>query len=83
MHAQTKSVEPANIHAFMNIPLAELVESKTNPRTVYDDLDELTVSIKAQGVIISARRTNPAQRLLAPSPARSPPPKKRPTRRRR
>lgn len=51
MHAQTKSVEPANIHAFMSIPLAELVESKTNPRTVYDDLDELAASIKAQGVI--------------------------------
>jgi hypothetical protein len=43
---------------YVNVPLAELVESSTNPRKTFDDerLEELAASIRSKGVLFSASR---------------------------
>jgi ParB family transcriptional regulator, chromosome partitioning protein len=47
---------------YVNVPLAELVESSTNPRRTFDDerLEELTESIRSKGVLspLLARKVN-------------------------
>src|ERR1700721_2572171 len=47
---------------YMNVPLAELVESSTNPRKTFDDerLEELAESIRNKGVLspLLARKVN-------------------------
>jgi len=47
---------------YVNVPLAELVESSTNPRKTFDDdrLEELAESIRSKGVLspLLARRVN-------------------------
>jgi ParB family transcriptional regulator, chromosome partitioning protein len=47
---------------YVNVPLAELVESSTNPRKTFDDerLKELADSIRSKGVLspLLARRVN-------------------------
>lgn len=48
MSAQLK---PITLGGHYTLPLLTLAESPTNPRTVFDGLDELAASIKAQGVI--------------------------------
>jgi len=48
MSAQLK---PITLGGHYTLPLLTLVESPTNPRTVFEGLDELAASIKAQDVI--------------------------------
>ena len=47
---------------YVNVPLAELVESSTNPRKTFDDerLEELAESIRSKGVLspLLARKVN-------------------------
>jgi ParB family chromosome partitioning protein len=47
---------------YLNVPLAELVESSTNPRKTFDEekLEELAESIRSNGVLspLLARRVN-------------------------
>lgn len=47
------AVIPSRAEELRRIPLTQLVESRTNPRTVFErtGLDELAASIKAQGII--------------------------------
>jgi len=50
------------LHEYVNVPLAELVESLTNPRKTFDEekLEELAESIRAKGVLspLLARKVN-------------------------
>ena len=47
---------------YMNVPIAELIESSTNPRKVFDEerLEELAESIRSKGVLspLLVRRVN-------------------------
>jgi len=50
------------LHEYVNVPLAELVESSTNPRKTFDEerLEELAESIRSKGVLspLLTRRVN-------------------------
>ena len=54
--------EVQSLPEYVNVPLAELVESSTNPRKTFDDerLEELAESIRSKGVLspLLARKVN-------------------------
>src|ERR1700690_3293729 len=47
----TEVVKPSN--EYMNVPIAELIESSTNPRKVFDQsfIEELAESIRNRGIL--------------------------------
>ena len=55
-----EAVKP--LQEYVNVPLAELVESSTNPRKTFDEerLEELVESIRSKGILspLLARRVN-------------------------
>ncbi len=64
-----EQVVPANLKTqyLGAIPVAQIVESKTNPRKSFGELDELVESVKQMGVLtpVLVRRVDDAFRLIA------------------